>query len=212
VKNISSKIVGLVICLQLVLTCSTPKSTDTESANMNIIPKPQHIETLSGKYIFGDLTSVWIGDDVASKAFFKEYLATLIPNLRQGTQGKAEIQILLDPDANLPEEGYILSIGPGTIRIVAIADPGLFYGIQTLRQLLPSHAEKGGATIAGHTIQAAVISDYPRFEWRGMHLDVSRHFFPTDFVKRYIDMIARAEYIFIWPVTSWADSQGLSPT
>ena len=198
-KFVSRKTFVLVICFQVILACSTPRATKTESADMNIIPKPQNIEAQSGEYIFGDLTSVWIADDVANKTFFMEYLSSLIPNLSAGTQGKADIEISLDQDAGLPEEGYLFTVSSDNIRIIAEADPGLFYGIQTLRQLLPPAVEQGETSLAGHTIQAVNIEDFPRFEWRGMHLDVSRHFFPAEFVKQYIDMIALHKMnVFHW--------------
>ncbi len=96
----------------------------------------------------------------------------------------------------------VLNISPGGIEIIAKDEPGLFYGIQSLRQLLPVSVESSTPNIVGISIPALAIRDYPRFQWRGMHLDVSRHFFPTEFIKQYIDMIALHKMnVFHWHLT-----------
>jgi hexosaminidase len=76
--------------------------------------------------------------------------------------------------------------------VIRAAEPaGVFYGVQTLRQLLPAELEANEPTpSAAWTIPAVAIEDRPRFAWRGMHLDVARHFFKKEFVKRYIDFLA----------------------
>ena len=198
-KIISSATVALLICLQVFLACSTPRNSKTESIEMNIIPKPQAMMIQGGEFIFAEVTSVWISDDITSKAFFMDYLNSIIPNMKAGTQGKADIEIHRIQDASMPEEGYHFQVSSHAIQITAADDPGFFYGIQTLRQLLPASAEQGVNSLAGHSIPAVNIKDYPRFGWRGMHLDVSRHFFPVEFVKQYIDMIALHKMnVFHW--------------
>ena len=78
----------------------------------------------------------------------------------------------------------------------------MFYGTQTLTQLLPQAVESQTATSANWTLPAVRITDYPRFGWRGIMLDVSRHFFPKEDVKRYIDQLARLKYnTFHWHLT-----------
>ena len=189
----------LLICIQVFLTCSTPRAPKTESMDMNIIPKPQHMLAQRGEFTFAQATTVWIAEEIASKAFFVDYLGSMIPNLSLGQQGKADIEIDLIQDTNLPDEGYQFHVSGTGIRIVAQDEPGIFYGLQTMRQLLPIPIEQGVNTLVGHKIHAVDIEDYPRFEWRGMHLDVSRHFFPLEFVKRYIDMIALHKMnVFHW--------------
>jgi len=156
----------------------------------------------SGEFTFTEATSVWIADDIDSRAFFMEYLSTMIPNLSPGSQGKADIEIHRIADANLPPEGYLFQVTKHKINLSAADGPGIFYGIQTLRQLLPPSIESGVNSLAGHKIQAVEIKDFPRFGWRGMHLDVSRHFFPVEFVKQYIDMIALHKMnVFHWHLT-----------
>jgi hexosaminidase len=92
---------------------------------------------------------------------------------------------------------YRIEVAKNGIQITAATDAGLFYGMQTLLQLLPTKANN-----ASYSIPALSILDYPRFEYRGMHLDVSRHFFDVAFVKKYIDYLAlhKLNY-FHWHLT-----------
>ena len=92
--------------------------------------------------------------------------------------------------ASLGDEGYELTIDATGVRIVAHQPAGLFYGVQTLRQLLPWSIEYQAARPRPVSVPFATIVDRPRFVWRGAMLDVARHFFGVDDVKRYIDLIA----------------------
>jgi len=92
------------------------------------------------------------------------------------------------------------------VTITANRPAGLFYGMQTLTQLLTKEIESKTAATGTWTLPAVNITDYPRFGWRGIMLDVSRHFFPKEDVKRYIDNMARYKYnTFHWHLT---DDQG----
>lgn len=100
----------------------------------------------------------------------------------------------------LSNEGYHLSITPNRITIIG-RDTGLFYGVQTVIQLLADTKTTGVSTI-----NCAEIEDHPRFKYRGMHLDVSRHFFPASFIKEYLDLLAAYKInTFHWHLT---DDQG----
>jgi len=99
-------------------------------------------------------------------------------------QSAGNIQLTLNSDTSLGEEGYILSITADWIQLTANCPAGLFYGVQTLRQLLPTNHS---ATLS---LPAVSIRDTPRFIWRGAMLDVARHFFSVENVKCYIDLIA----------------------
>ena len=119
--------------------------------------------------------------------------------------------LLASDESSADPEGYRLIVNPGSISIMAPAHAGLFYGLQTLRQLpftlgsaQATEAEHGGgehetgdseysvsvATEGIWSTRAVSIKDSPRFPYRGMHLDVGRHFFPVEFIKRYIDLMA----------------------
>jgi len=115
-------------------------------------------------------------------------------------EGMNSILLELASDAESGPEGYRLSVSPSRIAIVAETYVGVFYGIQTLRQLFQSADHD--LQIGSITIPAVEIEDSPRFVYRGMHLDVGRHFFPVEFVKKYIDLLAMYKMnTFHWHLT-----------
>jgi hexosaminidase len=102
------------------------------------------------------------------------------------------IYLKLDPALkDLGEEGYRLTVSNKNVTITAAKPAGVFYGMQTLRQLLPAEIFKP-ELVKGVSwrVPCVVIEDTPRFSWRGMHLDVARYFMPKEFVKKYIDLMA----------------------
>jgi hexosaminidase len=105
------------------------------------------------------------------------------------TSGQLQI-VLSDPDPTLGAEGYALTITPEAVTLTAPTPAGLFWGVQTIRQLLPPIVERQAVQAAAWTLPALTIRDYPRFGWRGMMLDVSRHFFPVADVKHMLDVLA----------------------
>jgi hexosaminidase len=106
---------------------------------------------------------------------------------------------LVQTEKNI-EGKYELNVGKKSIVIKANANSGIFYGLQSLIQLLPFEPKES------LKITCCAIQDYPRYEWRGMHLDCSRHFFPASFIKKYIDMLAMYKMnVFHWHLT---DDQG----
>ena len=124
-----------------------------------------------------------------------------------GTGGQV-VSIRLDPTlARLGDEGYRLTVTRSRIAIRAFRPAGAFYGVQTLRQLLPPDVFRA-APVAGvtWTVPGVEIEDRPRFPWRGAHLDVSRSFMSKEFVKKYIDLLALHKLNrFHWHLT---DDQG----
>ncbi|WP_439182288.1 beta-N-acetylhexosaminidase [Carboxylicivirga taeanensis] len=97
---------------------------------------------------------------------------------------------------SLSNEGYVLNITDETVSIKAAGPQGLFYAVETIRQLLPADIK---STQNELSLPAGTITDRPRFEWRGMHLDVSRHFMPKEFIKKYIDYLAMHKLnVFHW--------------
>lgn len=98
------------------------------------------------------------------------------------------VSFVLLPDSSLGAEGYEVSVGAEGVRVTAPTPAGLFYGAQTLRQLLPDSVQRGEA--GRWPIATGVIRDYPRYAWRGAMLDVARHFFSVEDVKRFIDLLA----------------------
>ena len=112
-----------------------------------------------------------------------DYLSRAM-GLKPGSRGASRIRLILDPKIGGGEESYRLSVGAGEIRIEAPDERGLFYGAQTLLQLV----EKG--TNGTRTIPGVKISDAPRFRWRGLTIDVSRHFFGKAALVKIIDEMA----------------------
>lgn len=115
---------------------------------------------------------------------------------------KNVIVFTLDPGMKNEEE-YRIAVSSKIIDVRSKTAAGAFRAIQTLRQLLPAAVEQKQVTSAVKwSIPAVVISDNPRFDYRGLHLDVCRHFFPTEFIKKYIDLLALFKFnTFHWHLT-----------
>ena len=158
----------------------------------NLIPFPASVIASTGNFVVSNTTEISIEPSVELEVL-GNYLAEQIGeatgirnmiNSATGEQKDGSIQLALDGDTGLGEEGYELSISANAITLSANHLAGLFYGIQTLRQLLPiDHTENV-------SLPAVSIRDTPRFRWRGAMLDVARHFFGVEDIKRYIDLIA----------------------
>jgi hexosaminidase len=97
---------------------------------------------------------------------------------------------IASPGTDAGDEGYELTIAATGVRLHAATPAGVFYGVQTFRQLLPASVELRGARPHALSVPTGRISDRPRYGWRGAMLDVARHFFAPDDVKRYIDFLA----------------------
>ena len=173
---------------------------------VHIIPKPVRLQAGAGTWMLrGDAV---IGAPVPGHGI-ATYLAEL---LRPATGFELPVctgagDISLRPEAGrgetLGDEGYALQAAADGVTITAATDAGLFYGVQSLRQLLPPQVEAGAPTSGVDWIVPEVaIEDRPRFVWRGAHLDVARHFFPVEFVQRYIDLLAlHKQNVLHWHLT-----------
>lgn len=137
----------------------------------------------------------------AATAIHADLAATPVANwlarwsgLQVAASGAAGITLAIDPalQGAVGDEGYRLSSSAAGVTIHAATPAGVFYGVQTLRQLLPPDMEQGGLRSAGGRAEVAAveITDRPRFAWRGALLDVGRHFFPAADVKRFLDQMA----------------------
>ena len=173
-------------------------------AQHTIIPAPVEHKAGQGYFILDKKVSIASTDMDAGPAsrWFAEKLQKAGLALSAGYSAR-EIMIRLTSkaDPTLGDEGYKLIIKPEGISLVANKPAGLFYGMQTLLQMI-SVDIVGGAV----AIPACTIIDYPRFGWRGLMLDVSRHFFTVDEVKEYIDLMAVYKFnVLHWHLT---DDQG----
>lgn len=167
-----------------------------------VIPAPAKMAAAKGEFTLLPATTVYVSD-AGKLGALAEYLRSrlqpatglaLPPTTRKGERG-IELVLLNKNDSQLGDEGYALVVSPERIEITGNAAAGIFYGIQTLLQLLPADVESTSREQGiSWKIPAVSITDYPRFAWRGVMLDVSRHFFSKDYVKEYIDQLARYKY------------------
>lgn len=172
-----------------------------------IIPKPVSLEMQSGNFNLTSKTIIIAGSNVHHDAemlniYLKKLYGFSLPvkNISPYKNVKNAIILgLLKPDERKKDE-YDLTVRANEINIGGVSNEAIFYGIQTLLQLLP--AEKPTAGSINFDIPQLTIKDYPRFQYRGMHLDVGRHFFDVDFIKKYIDFLAYQKYnTFHWHLT-----------
>ncbi|SNR74646.1 beta-N-acetylhexosaminidase [Lutibacter flavus] len=191
-------------CL-LTVSCSNKYSVaENSSQDYLIIPQPLSMEILTGKFLIDANTKV-AGDNYLEKE--GQFLADILSaDSGQNVPFSSEVNngnIILKLDSTIEnEEGYELTVKYNKIVISGKTSKGVFYGIQTLRQLIPIAMKKDDVTLNGLTIPAVTIKDNPRYQYRGMHLDVARHFFSVDFVKKYIDLIAMHKMnTFHWHLT-----------
>jgi hexosaminidase len=171
-----------------------------------IIPKPVelHINAGQDKFTLDNTTLILISDTALNRpaVYLKDYVlkyygVTLRIDAYAMNEKKKNTVRLIRTASTTPNPGqYILNVLNKNIDINASTDQGIFYAIQTLLQLLPV---KQGLPL---DIPSVNITDYPRFAYRGMHLDVSRHFFDVAFVKKYIDYLAMHKLnYFHWHLT-----------
>lgn len=172
---------------------------------VTIIPLPASVHTTSGKFVITNNTAIVYNsnDDGVQRVadFLSKRLSVatsfIISPKFVGTISKAIniISFNIIKDTSLGNEGYALTVTPNSVSINANKAAGLFYGMQSLLQLLPKEIEsdKKVATIAW-SIPCVIITDHPRFGWRAMMLDVSRHFFTKAEVESYIDNMVRYKF------------------
>jgi hexosaminidase len=183
------------------------------TGEIGLIPKPVRTEMGAGSFPLSPQCTVRFESRLEGAEATAEYLAATLRRglgfsfqVRRGDNAKERAILLTSMAANesLGRDGYRLEVTPGGVVIRARTAAGLFYGAQTLRQLLPAgtFGPTKNTSRDAVTIPCVRIEDYPRFQWRGMHLDVSRHFFDVEFVKRYLDQLAMHKFnVFHWHLT-----------
>lgn len=172
-------------------------------ADIHLIPKPQSLELKQGSFSIDKNTTIYHepGFEGASN-FFKSFFFNGA-GISLKNASKENANFIIEKDSLLPKEGYSLTISEETITIKASDNSGAFYGIQTIRQLLPVVLE-GSNTLqtSSFDVPQLYITDAPKFRYRGMHLDVGRHFFSKKFIKEYIANLALLKMnYFHWHLT-----------
>lgn len=168
-----------------------------------VIPLPQSIETLKGTFVFKKGVPIYYNrHELAFEANYlarKLYQSVAIETsavIRTRAQPSIHLIIISEQDGLISHpEGYELIISPEQVRITGKTSAGVFYGIQTLLQLLPCEVERSAHNDQMQwRLPCQRIVDYPRFAWRGLMLDVSRHFFTLEEVKQYIEQMVRFKF------------------
>ncbi|MEQ1604324.1 MAG: family 20 glycosylhydrolase [Pyrinomonadaceae bacterium] len=179
-----------------------------QADEINIIPQPQLISVGKGDFTLSSKTKILAMTDSSRKlaamlnAVVKQRYGFELQMTKQ-PQAKNVIRFAIFEAKNAPAtaatEAYFLRVTPDAIEISG-DERGVFYGLQSLLQVLPADAKSGAK------VPAFGLSDQPRFKYRGMHLDVARHFLPVSFVKKYIDLMSQYKFNqFHWHLT---DDQG----
>ncbi|XAZ81955.1 beta-N-acetylhexosaminidase (plasmid) [Fibrella sp. ES10-3-2-2] len=200
----------LVICCLL-----TSTGAFAQTARYAIMPRPAKLEEQFGTFALPKKVSITIEQQDASLRLVAKQLADRLatatgqrPTVTVSQTPKRQgIHFAMDRNGGLAKEAYTLAVRPVGIIITASQPEGFFYGMQSLLQLMPTEVFSS-RPIAGvrWAVPCGLINDQPRFSYRGLHLDVSRHFFPVEFVKKYIDLIAlHKQNVFHWHLT---DDQG----
>ena len=171
--------IGISLLVSLAFTgCEQPKET------LSIIPVPLATEIVGGAFTVNEQTQLWIEAPEADKQILQGFLEASPLKLVVADEAPNANANILKQVAELPNvksaEGYVLTTTKQGVTIEATSGAGLFYGVQTLLQM----------TEEANKVALGTITDEPRFEYRGMMLDVSRHFFGLDFVKKQIDAMA----------------------
>lgn len=190
IENIKSYLILLVIIFQLV-ACSQPNPTFKES-DITLIPKPTNLVLNEGSFQIGSSTKVIQQEVTQQKAV--NYLVGLFQKAAgyelQVVNTESEEAIVFENVEGLKKGAYDLEVNPMAVTIKASEESGFFNAVQTLRQLLPVEIESKEAVNRDWYVPSVQIKDEPRFDWRGMHMDFSRHFFDMEEVKDFLDHMA----------------------
>ena len=203
----------LLTTLMLMLSCFIARGAE-KADYAQVIPQPRSVNMQKGAPFLLQSSTVityTAGNDMQRNAAFLSQWINELTGVKlgvQATKGKAKsvISLVIDPKAKdiNNTEGYAINITNKGIVVRGKTAAGVFYGCQTLRKTMPTLKNADGTAVI--EMPAVAITDEPRFECRGMHLDCSRHFYKASFVKQYIDMLALHNMNrFHWHLT---DDQG----
>ncbi len=189
----SQRIFLLLLCLPF---------TGLSQQTVNIIPQPVKLQYKEGNFTIAKNTVLQYNTkqpEIKAAADFLQSQVKQLTGLDLPVNAAAAtaIKLIIQKNETLGSEGYSMDVTPKGITIMANTKSGMVYGIQTLLQCL---ADKNTNQLL--QLPCMSITDYPRFKYRGMHLDVGRHFYPVSFVKKYIDFMAAYKFnYFHWHLT-----------
>lgn len=197
--------------LQPAGAATTTSVVANDSLSYNVIPRPNVLRPAPGTFVLSAQTTVRTDPAFAGVArrFVRDIASATgfdLEVVRSGAPAPRSIRLVRVRGGDtiaLGAEGYRLDVTPSGVVIRAARAAGAYYALESFKQLLPAAIYRG-APLSGVTWAAPSvhIEDVPRFQWRGAHLDVSRHFMPKEFVKKYIDLLARHKLNrFHWHLT-----------
>ncbi|MCC1482977.1 beta-N-acetylhexosaminidase [Winogradskyella immobilis] len=187
------KLINIVILFFLIFCCEEKYNEIEPEA---IIPKPSEQISKSGEFILKDFYAVSAENDLDNASIYLMNQIDGLIDIKLNPKHKSKIEFI--ENLNLKEEEYYLDVSKKGISIQARDSRGAFYAVQSLFQLFPKNAGENNEII----IPFVNIKDSPQFSYRGMHLDVGRHMYSVDFIKKYIDAIAMLKMnTFHWHLT-----------
>jgi len=177
-------------------------------SNLNVVPKPNRITASNGLFLFKNGATIYAQNYRGAAALLEKKLSSAagILLLPVADPEKAEIVLSINPSNVSTAEGYRMVIDTKKVTIEAANETGIYYGVQTLLQLLPAQIESKTQVAAKWSVPCLTIEDAPRFPYRGIMLDCCRHFSSIDHIKRLLDVFASYKINrFHWHLT---DDQG----
>lgn len=209
---LEKKMKKLLLLLSFFILGCTSLSTEKGGATLSIIPQPLSLVEGEGEFVINNKTSVVAVAEASGAVNFllSDFKKAAGLNLSKATTAQANFIRFAKADGELAQKGkeaYSLTVTTNGVEIKANDGAGFFYGYQTLKQLLPTaiYSQKAKTNILWK-VPCVMVEDAPRFQWRGLHLDVARHFMSIEDVKRYIDlMVLHKMNTFHWHLT---DDQG----
>lgn len=199
--------------LKLTVLAATMYSTtlmaqDADPGRYPLIPYPQELTARQGEFVVGRNTNIVSANVFANEVKQLQQLMTTFLGYKLPVSARvgASSIVLVQDNAVKGEEEYELDITPSRITLRARTGAGIFRGIQTLTQLVPLAGHPANEKLKTIAFPAAAIKDHPVYDYRGMHLDVARHFFSVKYVKKFLDVMALYKMNkFHWHLT---DDQG----
>eukprot|EP01029_Cantina_marsupialis_P004633 TRINITY_DN1478_c0_g2_i1.p1 TRINITY_DN1478_c0_g2~~TRINITY_DN1478_c0_g2_i1.p1 ORF type:complete len:551 (-),score=56.98 TRINITY_DN1478_c0_g2_i1:516-2168(-) len=198
IKPMKKKLLLLLMCFSV---------TATIAQKVSVIPQPLQVEKLDGAFLMSPKTNI-ISDEanLGNANYLQDALQPILNSkLNISSKGKKGIVLKIDNGLlkELGMEGYMLDIDSKAVRISASTQAGIFYGIQSLRQMLPLEIRSGAREVE---VGAVRVKDKPRFAWRSFMLDEARYFKGVEQVKKLLDEMALLKMnVFHWHLT---DDQG----
>jgi hexosaminidase len=195
------RMILLLVTVSTIIACNTKEEAPTDLTQDVLIPKPVSVTSAGGTFELNNESAVYVEGESPELLKIARYLSGIL-SPATGFEFKvssstgvpsAKNHVYLNASGNDPQlgdEGYELTINDNSIQVNANKPAGVFWAVQTILQLLPDSIELRSKQEGPWKIATGKIRDYPSYAFRGAMLDVSRHFFGVDDVKRYIDLIS----------------------